>query len=227
VFCFRDTVEGDLGIQVAFTDSSLDVGDRAEESVRRSALEALAAETGATPVLMHQVHGASVHQVAGPGEAVPDADGLVTSEPGLALLARAADCVPVLLADPVTGHLGAVHAGRNGVLTGVVTVAVDRLRELGATDLRAWIGPHVCGGCYEVPEAMRAEVADVVPATHSVTTWGTPALDLGAGVTAQLAVAGVPSTDVAVCTVEDDRVPSHRRDAERAGRFAGVVWRPR
>ena len=229
MFCFRDTVEGDPdvpgGIQVAFTDSTLDVGDGAEESVRRRALEALAEETGAAPVLMHQVHGASVHEVIRSGEAVVDADALVTAQSGLALLARAADCVPVLLVDPESGLIGAAHAGRKGVAAGVVTAAVDRLRELGASGLRAWIGPHVCGGCYEVPEEMRDEVAAVVPATFSTTTWGTPALDLGAGVATQLALAGVPFTDVGICTMEDDRVPSHRRDGERAGRFAGVVWR--
>ena len=225
MFCFRESVEGDLGIQVAFTDSTLDVGDRAEEAVRRRALDALAGATGATPVLMRQVHGATVHAVTDPAEDSAEADALVSGEAGVALLARAADCVPLLLADPATGWIGAVHAGRNGVLLDVVTAAVDALRDRGATGLRGWIGPHVCGGCYEVPEAMRDEVAAAVPATRSTTTWGTPALDLGAGVAAQLDAAGVPFTDVGICTMEDDRVPSHRRDAERAGRFAGVVWR--
>ena len=225
MFCFRDSVEGDLGIQVAFTDSTLDVGDGAEESVRRQALDTLARETGATPVVMHQVHGAAVHEVIDVAAPVADADALVTRLGGVALLARAADCVPVLLADPGSGLIGAVHAGRQGVLTGVVTAGVERLRELGATGLRAWIGPHVCGSCYEVPEQMRAEVAAVVAATRATTGWGTPSLDLGAGVAAQLAEAGVAFADIGICTMEDDRVPSHRRDGERAGRFAGVVWR--
>ena len=229
MFVFRDEVQGgpDVphGIRVAFTDSTLDLGDRADDDVRRRGLADLAEATGAAPVLMHQVHGATVHEVTGADGPLVDADALVTRVPGVALLARAADCVPVLLADPATGVLGAVHSGRNGVLTGVVTAAVERMRELGATEPQAWIGPHVCGGCYEVPEQMRDEVAAVVPATRSTTTWGTPALDLGAGVAAQLAAAGVPFTDVAICTMEDDRVPSHRRDGDRAGRFAGVVWR--
>jgi copper oxidase (laccase) domain-containing protein len=73
---------------------------------------------------------------------------------------------------------------------------------------------------------MRDEVAAAVPAARSTTSWGTPALDLGAGVRSQLADAGV--TDVRVldrCTREDEAWPSYRRDGRAATRFAGVVWR--
>jgi polyphenol oxidase len=222
-FLFRDTVPVEAGtVSVAFTDASLDLGDRAPEDVRGAGLAAIAEATGATPYLMRQVHGTTVADA--PGEAFPEADGLVTTQPGVALLTRAADCVPVLLA-AAGGEIAAVHAGREGVRRGVVTAAVERLRDLGATDLRAWVGPHICGCCYEVPEELRAEVAAAVPATHATTTWGTPALDLGAGVVAQLAAAGVPVTEVGGCTREDDGLHSHRRDGAAAGRLAGVVWR--
>ena len=153
-----------------------------------------------------QVHGDVVHVVDsppdGPTDEVPVADALVTTRRGVGLMVRVADCVPVLLADPVAGVVGAVHAGRLGVTLDVVSRAVERMRALGAEQVRAWIGPHVCGRCYEVPEAMRSEVAAVVPATMSETSWGTPALDLGAGVAAQLAAAGVPV---------DERRPVHAR----------------
>ena len=222
-FLFRDTVPVATGtVSVAFTDRSLDLGDLAPDDVRAAGLAAIAGETGATPYLMHQVHGTTVAEV--PGEEFPDADGLVTGEPGVALLARAADCVPVLLVAE-SGEIGAVHAGREGVRRGVVTVAVERIRDHGATGLRAWVGPHICGGCYEVPEEMRAEVAAAVPATHATTSWGTPALDLGAGVLAQLEAIGVPATEVGGCTREDEALHSHRRDGAAAGRLAGVVWR--
>jgi hypothetical protein len=98
------------------------------------------------------------------------------------------------------------------------------MRSLGAGEIRAWIGPHVCGRCYEVPAEMRAEVAKTVPATYAETSWGTPALDLGAGVEAQLAAAGVPAERVPGCTLEDDRFHSYRRDGAAAGRIAGLVW---
>jgi copper oxidase (laccase) domain-containing protein len=82
----------------------------------------------------------------------------------------------------------------------------------------------VCGRCYEVPEEMRDEVAAAVPAARSETSWGTPALDLGAGITDQLVASGVDVVHVEGCTLEDERFPSYRRDGERAGRFAGLVW---
>jgi YfiH family protein len=175
---------------------------------------------------MHQVHGADVHLVETADQPAPDVDALVTVQPAIALLARAADCVPVLLvADE--GVIGAVHAGREGVRRGVVPAAVARVREAGGTGVRAWIGPHICGSCYEVPDAMRAEVAAVVPATRATTGWRTPALDLGAGVRSQLEEAGCAVLEVGGCTREDDTLHSHRRDGRAAGRLAGVVWRHR
>lgn len=222
---FHDTVPVATGtVSVAFTDRSLDLGDRAREDVRAAGLARIAALSGARPCLMRQVHGATVAEVAQPGDAAPEADALVTRKPGLALLTRVADCVPILLAAD-SGEIAAVHAGREGLRRGVVPAALERLRELGASGLRAWIGPHICGGCYEVPEELRAEVAATVPATHATTTWGTPALDLGAGARAQLEEAGVTVTMVGGCTREDATLHSHRRDGAEAGRFAGVVWR--
>jgi YfiH family protein len=177
---------------------------------------------GAALADMRQVHGATVVTVDGSGDR-PDADGLVTSSPDVVLLVRVADCVPVLLADPDAGVLGVAHAGRPGLAAGVVPATVARMRELGAAEVTAWVGPHVCGGCYEVPEAMREEVGDVVPAAVATTTWGTPSLDLGAGVRAQLADAGVAVVDLARCTRESADLYSYRRDGAGAGRLGGLV----
>lgn len=226
----RDRIEGDLPdrrvIEVAFTDAALDLGDRAADDVRRAALDAVAAETGAVPVTMRQVHGADAVLVDDlPTDMPVSCDALVTGRQGVALLARAADCVPVLLADSRTGWIAAVHSGRPGLAAGVVPATVRRLVEHGARPDVAWIGPHVCGACYEVPTSMREEVAAVVPEAASETSWGTPALDLGAGVRAQLAAAGVDDVrDVGVCTREDASWPSYRRDGDAATRFAGLIW---
>jgi YfiH family protein len=220
----RDRIEGDLVIEVAFTDVSLSLGDAADETVRADALARLARETGATPVLMHQVHGATVEPVEGPVHAL-SCDALVASRPGIALLARAADCVPVLLADAATGWIAAVHSGRPGLAGGVVPAAVAAVRDRGGDPTVAWIGPHVCGACYEVPGDLREQVAALVPEARSTTSWGTPALDLGAGVRAQLAAAGIDDVrTVEACTREDPSWPSYRRDGDAATRFAGVIW---
>lgn len=192
----------------------------------------LAADGSApTVVRMRQVHGSDVHTVDRAWSATtepPEVDGLVTASPGVALLTRAADCVPVLLADPVAGVVGAAHAGRKGLVAGVVPATVARMRALGAQRLVAWVGPHVCGGCYEVPDELRSEVAAAVPAAvppgGGSTTWGTPAVDLGAGVRAQLEADGAEVVDLGRCTREDPDLYSYRRDGRAAGRFGGLVW---
>ena len=184
-------------------------------------------------VLMHQVHGADVTVVDeallqrsgadGPVLEVPAVDGLVTALPDVALVVRVADCVPVLLADPAAGVVGAAHAGRPGLVAGVVPRTVAAMRALGATTITAWLGPHVCGACYEVPEQMRADVAAVVPEAFAETSWGTPSVDVGAGVLAQLAADGVPVVDASRCTIEDDDLFSFRRQGQASGRLAGLV----
>jgi len=171
---------------------------------------------------LRQVHGNDVVLARGPVDRA-EADGLVTDRPGVVLLVRAADCVPVLLADADARVVGAAHSGRAGVVRGVVAETVRRMRGLGADRIRAWVGPHVCGACYEVPAALRDEVAAVEPATRATTSWGTPALDLGAGVRAQLEREGVDVEEVGRCTREDAALYSYRRDGAAAGRLAGLV----
>ncbi|QIP86943.1 peptidoglycan editing factor PgeF [Streptomyces sp. Tu 2975] len=179
-------------------------------------------------VWMNQVHGNDVAQVEGPWPTpdVPAVDALVTARRGLALAVLTADCTPVLLADPVAGVVGAAHAGRPGMIAGVVPAAVEAMRKLGAEPERiiARTGPAVCGRCYEVPEQMRSEVTAVEPAAWSETSWGTPAVDVTAGVHAQLEALGVRDRRRSgVCTLESSDHYSYRRD-RTTGRLAGYVW---
>ncbi|WP_217143145.1 peptidoglycan editing factor PgeF [Streptomyces sp. AC627_RSS907] len=177
---------------------------------------------------MNQVHGADVAVVDGPwgDRPVPRVDAVVTAERGLALAVLTADCVPVLLADPVAGVAAAAHAGRPGLVAGVVPAAVRAMAGLGADPSRivARTGPAVCGRCYEVPEEMRAEVARTEPAAYAETSWGTPAVDVSAGVHAQLERLGVcDRAQSPVCTRESKDHFSYRRD-RTTGRLAGYVW---
>jgi len=178
-------------------------------------------------VWMAQVHGTGVAVVDGPQDGpVPDVDALVTATPGLVLCVLVADCVPVLLADPVAGVVAAVHAGREGVRTGVVPAALAAMARMGArpANISALLGPAVCGACYEVPAAMQAEVARVAPAAAVRTRKGTPGLDLRWGLAERLQAAGVSEVvHDPRCTVEDRRLFSHRRDGV-TGRQAGLVW---
>ncbi|MFD9317416.1 peptidoglycan editing factor PgeF [Streptomyces sp. NPDC060053] len=179
-------------------------------------------------VWMNQVHGNDVAEVDGPWTTplIPPVDGLVTATRGLALAVLTADCVPVLLADPVAGVVAAAHAGRPGMVKGIVPAAIDAMESLGADPSRivARTGPAVCGRCYEVPDAMRAEVAVVEPAASAETSWGTPAVDVIAGVHAQLDRLGVHDRERSpVCTRESNDHFSYRRDRS-TGRLAGYVW---
>ena len=224
MFGFRETVEGEVRVDVAFTDSSIDLQGLREGFPER--LARVEAACGVPFARLTQVHGDDVHLVDAPMglDEVPTGDALVTTRRGLGLMVRVADCVPVLLADPDAGVVGAVHAGRDGMVRDVVGGAVREMRAQGATALRAWLGPHVCGRCYEVPAEMRAEVVARVPASYAETSWGTPALDLGAGVRSQLESVGVPVVGVGGCTLEDPTLHSYRRDGATAGRLAGLVW---
>lgn len=171
-----------------------------------------------------QVHGADVATVDGPWRgSAPRVDAMVTRATGLGLAVLVADCVPVLLADPVAGVVGVAHAGRRGMVDGVVPAALAAMRRLGAAGITARVGPSVCGRCYEVPADMRAVVAGEEPASWATTRARTPALDVSAGVAAQLRRAGVDVRTLEGCTVEDARLFSYRRD-HVTGRFAGLVW---
>jgi len=179
-------------------------------------------------VWMRQVHGARA-SYARPGQAIAEADALFTDIPGVVLGVLAADCAPVLLTDPAAGVVGAAHCGRAGTAAGVVAALVTAMASKGARPvrMRALIGPAICGGCYGVPAELQASVAAAVPQARCVTRSGAPALDIRAGITAQLAGLGVRRvTHDLRCTAETDELCSHRRDG-RAGRFAALIWHER
>lgn len=226
MFGYTDHREGGVRVDVAFTDASVDLQQGA--AGLPAGISRVEDACGVRFARLHQVHGDAVLTVDVPGPAprdeVPVGDALVTTTRGLGLMVRVADCVPVLLADPDAGVVGAVHSGRPGLALGIAARAVERMRASGAQRLVAWVGPHVCGGCYEVPERMREEVAALVPAAYAETTWGTPALDIGAGVRSQLRALDVEVVDAGGCTREDPRLHSYRRDGAAAGRLAGLVW---
>src|SRR5699024_9299905 len=133
---------------------------------------------------MRQVHGTDAHfwdarSLPALGEE-PVADVLLTDVSGAAVGVLVADCVPVLLAG--ASGVAAVHAGRRGLLAGVIGSAVRQLADAGVAVTHAAIGPCICAGCYEVPEALQAQAVAAIDELRATTTWGTPSLDLAAGV---------------------------------------------
>lgn len=177
---------------------------------------------------MAQVHGAEVAALdAVPAEPVPGVDALVTAVPAVALAVLVADCVPVLLLDGRAGVVAVAHAGRRGLRAGVVPAALAAMARLGSHpgQVVAVLGPSICGGCYEVPRDVVAQVAAVAPGAAATTRRGTPGLDLRAGLAGVLAAAGVVTVVTSTrCSLEDDALYSHRgAGAQPTGRFAGVA----
>jgi YfiH family protein len=173
-----------------------------------------------------QVHGAGVRVVRGlskrTSRGLDDTDGLVTTVPGIAVVVLGADCLPVLVAGE--GVVGAAHVGRGGLANGVLVELVRVMRDEGASDLTAVIGPGICGGCYEVPASLAGEVEKAAPGSRCTTRAGTTGVDLTAGAQAQLRRLGVPVTAVGGCTLEQPELFfSYRRDGV-TGRHGGAVW---
>ena len=112
----------------------------------------------------YQVHGDDAVWIVAPLQKRPEADGMVTKEAGIALCILAADCVPVLFADPKSGVIGACHAGWKGALAGICESTLERMESAGADrrDIIACIGPAIQQASYEVgPEFRDTFIAKV------------------------------------------------------------------
>ncbi len=154
----------------------------------------------------------------------PSCDAVVTRSSEVALAVLVADCVPVLLSG-TGGVVAAVHAGRPGLVAGVVPRTLDVMRELGAGEVDAVVGPSVCGRCYEVPEAMR-DVAARGPAgeRHGVVDRHAGHRRRGRGRRPSCAT---PASRCAGCPAARESATTSTPTVVTAGtgRFAGVVAR--
>jgi len=175
-------------------------------------------------ILLHGDEAASV-------VAETPADAIVSSAPGLGCGVRTADCVPILLADPETGRVAAVHAGWRGVVRGVIASTTERMRGLGSrsTTLLAAIGPHIGPDAFEVDADVAAELARASSASGVVSqrAGSKPHVNLALIVRAQLVQAGLLEArieDVPGCTYRDAAsFFSYRRDGQKSGRMLAVI----
>ena len=170
------------------------------------------------PVFMNQVHGNEVVEVSSETNLPVTADALITREPGLPLVVLTADCLPILIASSTV--VGAVHAGRKGVLNGVIGRAVTAMRTLGGVELVAKIGPAICSECYEVDRQMYEDAIKIVP--ELATSRAKHSLDLLSGAKSQLESYGIKVSSVDICTSHNFNFFSYRRGA-KTGRSAGVI----
>jgi polyphenol oxidase len=208
---------------------------------------ALASALGAERMaIVHQVHGRDV-VVVREGDAVsaeaPEADALVSDARATAIAVRAADCVPLLMADRRTGAVAAVHAGWRGTAASVAVAAVAAMRrEFGTApgDLIAAIGPSIGPCCYEVGTELVDAFAAAGHPRHLVDRWfpapkprrgerelPTLRLDVAGANRDQLILAGVDEADIylsGLCTAEHlDVLTSYRVEKDQAGRLAAGI----
>ena len=217
---------------------SLTVGDDEEcvlENRRR-----LAAAFGARQadfVFARQVHGAGVRIVGdadrGSGsyaldDAIPDVDALVTSTPGVVLAILTADCVPIVLHDPLAGVLACVHAGWRGTVAGVCAAAVAAMQTLGSSpaDIIAALGPAMSPDLYQVgPDVRQAVTQSFGPAAPALlrpdSHDGRWLLDLWSANRLALQEAGIPAAQIHVTDIPTGPAGHDCFFSDRAARPCG------
>ncbi|WP_313076225.1 peptidoglycan editing factor PgeF [Melaminivora sp.] len=242
------------GVSAAPRDSlNLGFGVGDPPGAVRANWAAVQATLGSTvrPVRLHQVHGTDVLEV---GRLSPDgqpADGCTTTEAGVACVALAADCLPVLLTDRQGTRVAAVHAGWRGLAAGVLESAlacfpaetrasqgdVAIKNEDAQADLLAWLGPCIGPGAFEVGPEVREAFCTPDPGAAAHFTPGREGrfqADLAALARRRLRAAGVTQlygndSSPPWCTLENpSRFFSHRRDSAilgATGRMAAAIWR--
>ena len=194
---------------------------------RRALAEALGVPAGAM-TFMHPDHGRGVAEVSEPTGVTPGAeissvDALVTATPGIGLVALAADCVPVVLVEPVAGVVAAVHSGWRGLVLDVVGAAVGQMVAAGARaqDVRAHLGPAICGSCYPVPQARPTRWPRSARKPSRPPPTASPPSTCERGLSPGSVSSGRPARS-SVGVRPDPGLYSHRRDS-LTGRQGGAV----
>jgi len=213
------------GLVHGFEQRLLPSGSESHEETRARVRRAL--QPQGRLLLLKQVHGATVRRA--PWQGRPDGDAAIAEEPGLLLGIESADCLPVLLVDPVRRAVAAAHAGWRGTSAGVAAAAVAALVRGGSrpADLIAALGPANQACCYEVGEELRAAFGAEWDAVARKGPRGRPHLDLRAANARQLERAGLrPGRihHVDDCTsCRPDLYHSYRRESPSGGRMISYI----
>ena len=222
--------------QPGFGNVSLKMGDRSSATWNRRTLLTHIGQDPKNLTLAHQVHGSRILRVEpadrGRGasdaeDALPSADGLITTIPDCPVGVLVADCCCLLASDVEGRVVGAFHAGWRGTLAGIAVQAVKAFEEefsIHPEGLRFWIGPAICGECYETGPEIWEEFSRM---------WGgicllddPPRVDLPGLNREQLVRAGVPRECIElseICTLSNPQCFSHRRGDHPPGRMLGCI----
>ncbi len=222
------TLRGTTNLPYGF-NMSLSVGDR-EERVGENRAR-LARRLGFAPerlAMGRQVHGDVICMVDD-RYAPAESDALITAEPGWLLAISVADCIPVLLYDPVGGVVAGVHSGWRGTRSNIAGKTVARLRDdhrSAPEALQIYIGASAGGCCYEVGE----DVASAFDGRYSREIGsGKYFFDNKGAVLDQILASGVPAAGIELdprCTICDPSFHSYRRDGAASGRMFAVIGLP-
>lgn len=174
-------------------------------------------------MFMNQIHGADVAVISGTMP-VPTCDAMITNQKDIALAVMVADCIPILLYDPVNEAIGVAHAGRTGSALHVGTRCIEKMHQVYGTeakDIKIWMGPSIGSCCYEVSKDV------VIGLEHCLQVRDDRYfLDLPLCNKADFLALGVNATNIVhskICTCCNPDYFSYRRD-RITGRFAGVIW---
>jgi YfiH family protein len=176
---------------------------------------------------LRQIHSGAVVDGGGRSGCLGDGDALVENTPGSLVAVKTADCVPLLIVDPVHRAVAAVHAGWRGTARKIAERAIEDMANRFSSrpeDLHVAIGPGIGKCCYEVGPEVAAEFAQYDSGLENLTR---PAhIDLGEINRLQAAGTGVPSGQIyvaGICTLCNRDFHSFRRDGQGAGRMLSVV----
>lgn len=224
----RSSVPYDDGEGGGGLNLGIHVGDDPENVRRNRAL--LKTILPAEPAWLSQVHGARVVDAAMVGDMPPDADASISTVPGVVCAIQTADCLPVLFCDSGGRVVGAAHAGWRGLAGGVLENTVAAMRNAGASEIMAWLGPAIGPQCFEVGhdvfEAFAGKDGEMAKAFEPVAgSAGKYFADIYALARRTLVLAGVTQVSGGrMCTVtERQRFYSYRRD-KVTGRMASLIW---
>lgn len=212
-------------------------GDMLENIARNKAIAASACDCPIEDiVIVNQVHSNGVlrldEETLRSYDKPVDADAIITDRPNVPIGILTADCMPILLYDPVKKAVGAVHAGWKGTVKGVAVAAVETMTaSFGSRpeDLRAAIGPHIRACCLKVKEDVRAEFVKAFGSINKLFHADADGLrlDLRAANLSQLVGAGLKSdhvVTVAPCTsCHNNLFYSYRKEEGRTGRQLSYI----
>lgn len=212
--------------------------DEPENVAENRVLVARHLSAARTVLTVHQIHSSLCVTVDGdiPRAELPKADGLVTATPGLVIGALAADCAPVLFADPEAQIIGAAHAGWRGAVGGILEATITGMEKLGArrASIHAAIGPCINQASYEVGAEFETDLVAQNPRNTAffarIGTNPRPHFDLPGYVAARLALAGIGQVERQTpCTYAHEslffsyRRATHRKQSDYGRQISAIV----